>query len=68
MADLVTTQILENGPSRLVMKFTNLSDGTGETGVVKVDAAGGDPGSGDDPTGVAGGLAQAPGAAPSSRP
>jgi hypothetical protein len=38
LADLVTTQILENGPSRLVMKFTNLSDGTGESGVVKVDA------------------------------
>lgn len=38
MADAVTSQILENGPSRLVMKFTNLSDGTGETGVVKVDA------------------------------
>ena len=38
MADVVTTQILENGPSRLVMKFTNLSDGTGETGVTKVDA------------------------------
>lgn len=38
MADVVTTQILENGPSRLVMKFTNLSDGTGESGVTKVDA------------------------------
>lgn len=38
MVDLVTTQILENGPRRIVTKFTNFSDGTGETGVVKVDA------------------------------
>lgn len=38
MADLVTTQILENGFRRLVMKFTNLSDGTGEAAVKKVDA------------------------------
>ncbi|HUY05006.1 MAG TPA: hypothetical protein VMV33_17140 [Rhodocyclaceae bacterium] len=38
MVDIVTSQVLENGASRLVMKFTNLSDGTGEMGVVKVDA------------------------------
>jgi len=38
MADVVTTQYLENGNSRLVMKFTNFSDGTGEAGVKKVDA------------------------------
>jgi len=38
MADVVTTQILENGPRRIVTKFTNFSDGTGESGVTKVDA------------------------------
>lgn len=38
MADAVTSQILENGSRRLVMAFTNVSDGTGEAGVVKVDA------------------------------
>lgn len=38
MADLVSSQILENGPRRLVMAFTNLSDGTGEAAVTKVDA------------------------------
>jgi hypothetical protein len=37
MADVVTTQLLENGPRRVVYKFTNVSDGTGETGVVKID-------------------------------
>lgn len=37
MADVVTSQLLENGPRRVVYKFTNFSDGTGETGVVKVD-------------------------------
>ena len=39
MADAVTTQIIENGPRNLVMKFTNVSDGTGESAVVKVDAS-----------------------------
>ena len=38
MADTVTSQVLESGFSRWVMKFTNFSDGTGESGVVKVDA------------------------------
>ena len=38
MADVVTTQILENGPRNVVMKFTNESDGTGETAVTKVNA------------------------------
>jgi hypothetical protein len=38
MADIVTTTILENGPKRAVMCFTNYSDGTGESGVVKVNA------------------------------
>lgn len=39
MADAVTTQIIENGPRNLVMKFTNVSDGVGEAGVVKVDVS-----------------------------
>lgn len=38
MTDTVTSQILENGPRRIVAKFTNYSDGTGESGVKKVDA------------------------------
>lgn len=37
MADTVTSQILENGAKWLVMHFTNLSDGTGETNVKKID-------------------------------
>jgi hypothetical protein len=39
VADLVTVTTIEDGPRWLVMRFTNLSDGTGETGVVKVNAA-----------------------------
>lgn len=39
MADAVNTQTIENGPRNLVMKFTNVSDGTGESAVVKVDAS-----------------------------
>lgn len=39
MADVVTSQVLLNGPRHLVMRFTNVSDGTGESGVKKVDAA-----------------------------
>lgn len=38
MADTVTSQLLENGNRLVVYKFTNLSDATGETGVIKVDA------------------------------
>ena len=39
MADVVTSQLLENGPRRVIYKFTNVSDGTGESGVVKVDGS-----------------------------
>lgn len=39
MADAVTTQILQNGPRNLVIKFTNISDGTGESAVTKVDVS-----------------------------
>jgi hypothetical protein len=38
MADAVTTRILANGARNLVMRFTNFSDGTGESAVTKVDA------------------------------
>lgn len=37
MADTVTTQVLTDGPKTSVLKFTNVSDGTGETTVKKVD-------------------------------
>ena len=37
MADAVTSQTLADGDSIAVMKFTNLSDGTGESSVKKVD-------------------------------
>ena len=39
MADAVTTQTIFEGDKTLVMKFTNISDGTGETNVVKVNVA-----------------------------
>lgn len=38
MADVVTSQTIINGPRNLIIKFTNESDGTGESGVKKVDA------------------------------
>lgn len=37
MADAVTSQTLFDGPRNVVMKFTNLSDGSGESAVKKVD-------------------------------
>lgn len=39
MADAVATQILFDGERKAIMKFTNLSDGTGETKVLKVDVS-----------------------------
>lgn len=39
MADTVTTQLFDNGPRIFVYKFTSISDGTGETGVIKVNAS-----------------------------
>ena len=39
MADAVTTQILFQGDKQVVMKFTNISDGTGESAVPKVDVS-----------------------------
>ena len=38
MADVVTSNVLLNSNRHLAMRFTNVSDGTGEAGVVKVDA------------------------------
>jgi hypothetical protein len=39
MADAVTSQVIFDGSKRAILKFTNISDGTGETGVVKVDVS-----------------------------
>lgn len=39
MADAVTTQVLYESASEYVAKFTNISDGTGESAVVKVDVS-----------------------------
>ena len=39
MADAVTTQTIQDGERRAVMKFTNISDGTGESAVTKVDVS-----------------------------
>ena len=39
MADAVTSTTLQDGPRNLVMRFTNVSDGTGESAVTKVNAA-----------------------------
>jgi hypothetical protein len=39
LADAVTAQTLVDGPRDLVVKLTNLSDGTGEAAVQKVNVA-----------------------------
>jgi hypothetical protein len=39
MADAVTSQTLSDGPKYAVIKFTNISDGTGESAVTKVDVS-----------------------------
>ena len=39
MADAVTSQTLIDGDRYAVMKFTNISDGTGESAVTKVDVS-----------------------------
>tara|TARA_R110002012_G_scaffold127891_1_gene280175 strand:- start:76 stop:477 length:402 start_codon:yes stop_codon:yes gene_type:complete len=39
MADSVTSQTIIDTDKRVVQKFTNLSDGSGEAGVVKVDVS-----------------------------
>ena len=37
MADTVDTKVLYNGKRRYIVQLTNISDGTGESGVTKVD-------------------------------
>lgn len=39
MADAVTSQTILDGDRNVVMKFTNVSDGTGEAAVLKVDVS-----------------------------
>lgn len=39
MADLVTSQTIQDGARVAILKFTNVSDGNGESGVVKVDVS-----------------------------
>lgn len=39
MADAVTSQVIFDGTKTAVMKFTNISDGTGEAAVIKVDVS-----------------------------
>lgn len=39
MADAVTSQTMHDGERTVIMKFTNLSDGTGESAVLKVDVS-----------------------------
>jgi hypothetical protein len=39
VADAVTSQTLVDGERNVVMKFTNVSDGTGEAAVLKVDVS-----------------------------
>ena len=39
MADAVTSQTIQDGDRLFIGKFTNISDGTGETAVVKIDVS-----------------------------
>lgn len=39
MADVVTTQVLKDHAGGYAVKLTNISDGTGESNVIKVDAS-----------------------------
>ena len=39
MADAVTSQTIQDGARHVVMSFTNVSDGSGEAAVVKVDVS-----------------------------
>jgi hypothetical protein len=39
MADTVTTQVLFDGKKKAVIKFTNVSDGSGESAVAKIDVS-----------------------------
>jgi len=39
MADAVTSQTIQDGERKAVLKFTNISDGTGEAAVKKIDVS-----------------------------
>ena len=39
MADAVTSQTIFDGDKKVIQKFTNISDGTGESEVKKVDVS-----------------------------
>jgi hypothetical protein len=39
MADTVTSQTIQDGERKAILKFTNISDGTGESAVTKVDVS-----------------------------
>ena len=39
MADAVATQTIQDDGKTAIFRFTNVSDGTGETAVVKIDAS-----------------------------
>jgi len=39
MADAVASQVVFDGSKTAVMKFTNISDGSGESAVIKVDVS-----------------------------
>ena len=40
MADAVATQTIEDGGSTAIFRFTNVSDGSGEAAVTKIDVSG----------------------------
>ena len=39
MADALTSQVIQDGPRNAILKFTNVSDGTGQTLAVLVDVS-----------------------------
>jgi|TARA_R100000030_G_scaffold88884_1_gene72965 hypothetical protein len=39
MADAVSTQTIQDGPKTAIFKFNNVSDGTGESAVTKIDVS-----------------------------
>tara|TARA_R110000737_G_scaffold298993_1_gene305823 strand:- start:2499 stop:2915 length:417 start_codon:yes stop_codon:yes gene_type:complete len=40
MADAVATQTIQDGAQKAILRFTNVSDGTGESAVTKIDVSG----------------------------
>ena len=39
MADAVATQTIQDGAKTAIFRFTNVSDGTGESAVTKIDVS-----------------------------